>query len=191
MAFFTLASLILTAASAATSIYSGYQQGEMAEDQAEYEATLKQQQAEMEAQARAEEQAAETREAESRRALVESQYANSGVLLQGTPNDMLLAQTRIDAENIASRDYVSQMRQQALRSEAMNIQNLGEYRKKTSIQNGWIKGANTLLSTAATMYTPKKSVPDPTKTSSYTHKEDNIFTYKGSAEDLWTSPGAM
>lgn len=125
---FTIMAIISTV----TSAIGSYQQGQAAEEQGEYNAALQRQQAEEEARARGKKEAEERRYTNNRQKSLQAQYARSGVMLEGTPVQMLMAQARTDEANILENDRTSQIRQQGLRQQAQVSLIMGEAQKNNA-----------------------------------------------------------
>ena len=109
---------IFAAITAATALYgmfaqhqAGKAQAKQAEYDAEYEAELRENQAEQERLNRLEAEKGERRMTARRRASQRASYAKSGVLLEGTPLNLLSEQAGIDEKNIQQGNLESRQKQ--------------------------------------------------------------------------------
>jgi len=130
-----IAGLVLSAASAGYQAYSGYQQGEYQKDMADYQeavaernATLAAQQAETEQQEQAQRDRQARRAQRQRMARIEGMYAKSGVLLEGSPSELMIRQATVDEFNLQEADRISRYRQNLLRSQSSMILSEGQAR---------------------------------------------------------------
>lgn len=117
--------------SAVSSYQAGRQQADLAEQQADVNAEMGRREAENDAAAESE-QARQLRDAQRRRrATIEAGYAKSGVLLEGTPAQMLVNQREADEYNVQSTHYEGNERRKLMLWQADAGQQLGNFQAKS------------------------------------------------------------
>ena len=183
--FFAIASLVMTIASAAASARSQYAQGKQAEENAEYNAKIAEQDADEEQAARAVESTDERKLSRRTLAHMEAKYAKSGLLMAGTPMQMMIEQAESDEFNILSRDRVSNIRSQNFRTEADLLRMQGKDAAKagrTGAITSLLTGSASAMGTGASYglrvgsqnpRTPSGTTYQPTKMSELTKSKSS------------------
>lgn len=147
---FTLLTIASTGLSAVGGVVSGMQQQQMANAQAQaYE-----QQARAEAQASAYEAQREKHRQELAAAAARAQVGASGVALQGSPTEVLVANARENQLDLEAIKYGSQLRQNSLTTQA----GISRYSGKQAMAGGIINAGSSLISGVSSLYDPNKSV---------------------------------
>jgi hypothetical protein len=147
---FMIASLIITMASAAASAKAQYDAGKQQQKNAEYNAAIKEDQADEEQAVRAIESIEERNQSRRRLSSMEARYAKSGVLMAGTPELFMQSQAESDEFNILTRDRASSIRTSNFRTEAdmLTAQGEGAYKAgKTGAFTSLLSGAASAAST--------------------------------------------
>ena len=111
-------SLITTLASTAYGAYNAKAQGDQQEANMAHNAMLQEQQAQEEAELRAIESQEERKQALNRRRDMEGRVAKAGLMLDGTPEGMLVEQAETDEFNILQRNRSSRITQKNFRTQA-------------------------------------------------------------------------
>jgi len=118
LAFLPVLAAAFTAATglfgAVSSYRAGQQQADLAEQQAEINAEMARREAEADAREESEEMRRLRDQQRRRRAQIEAAYAKSGVLLEGTPAEMLTRQRETDEFNVQSRHYEGNERRKTM-----------------------------------------------------------------------------
>ena len=146
----TLLPSLLLSFSAATGVYGAYSQyqagqaqADMARKQADVNAEMARREAEADAKAESQ-QAREMRDQQRRRrAAMEAAYATSGVLLEGTPAQMLTRQREADEFNVQARHQEGNERRKTMLWQASTGQQLGKFQAKATrraANNSFIAG---------------------------------------------------
>lgn len=126
-----------------TSVLSARAQAAAQEQQAEIQASSLKQQAEAEAQDQVQRSLAARRQNARRLAAAESQYAASGVSLQGTPTIALSSMARENELEVAMQERSSLSKRNVLLTDAQNILSAGSSSAGLTRTSGYINaGAN-------------------------------------------------
>lgn len=146
----TLIPSLMLSFSAATGVYgaySQYQAGQAQADLAEKQANVNAEMARREAEADAKAESQEAKEMRDqqrrRRAAMEAAYATSGVLLEGTPAQMLTRQREADDFNVQARHQEGNERRKTMLWQASTNQQLGQFEAKSTrraANNSFIAG---------------------------------------------------
>jgi len=147
---FTLATIASTALSAGGAVVQGQQQAQMAE----YQAKAIEQQRQAEAQASAYEAQREKRKQDLLAANARAQVGASGVALEGSPTEVLLANARENQMDIEAIKYGSQLKQNALTTQAA----ITRYGGKQAKAAGIINAGSAVISGISGLYDPNRSV---------------------------------
>jgi hypothetical protein len=142
--------LIGTGLSAAGSLA----QGQQAQAMANMQAKAYEQQAQADQQASAFEQARERKKQELLQANARAQVGASGVALKGSPTEVLAANAREGQLDIAAIRYGSQLRQNALGTQAA----ISRYGGKQAKQASYINAGSNLVSGISSLYDPNRAV---------------------------------
>lgn len=170
MGAFAIISIVMTMAAAAASAKAQYEAGKQQKKNAEYNAAIKENQADEEQAVRAIESIEERNQSRRRLASMEARYAKSGVLMAGTPELYMQEQAEADEFNILTRDRASSIRTNNFMTEADLLRAQGEDAYKSG-KSGAITSLLTGASGAAqTGYNYQSSVGDRVKGGSLTNK---------------------
>lgn len=127
--------LSFSAATGLYGAYSQYQAGQAQADMAKKQADVNAEMARREAEADAKAESQEAREMRDqqrrRRAQIEAGYAASGVLLEGTPAQMLTRQREADEFNVQARHQEGNERRKTMLWQASTGQQLGRFEAKS------------------------------------------------------------
>ena len=116
---------------AVSSYQAGQAQADLAEQQAKLNAEMQRREAEEDAAAESDE-VRRLREAQRRRrATIEAGYAKSGVLLEGTPAQLLVNQREADEYNVQATHYEGNERRKRMLWASDNGERLGEFESKS------------------------------------------------------------
>lgn len=166
-----IATAIGTAYQAYTQSEAQKSQAKVAEKNAEYAAEAAANKDEQEQLNRRSERKEQRHEQRKRRSVMEAAYAKSGVLLDGTPSNYLIAQTETDQLNVSRADQVSQTRRtnilyegQLQANEYMNKANALKSAARSTLIGGAIKIAGSAFSSWAEMDDKPKTKTPKTKT---------------------------
>lgn len=156
--FLTIAaitSLVLSAASAAygitTSIQNAKAQAQMQQAQANLRADNLRQQAEQEEQNQLQRSLAQRRQNARRLAAAESQYAASGVSMQGTPTLALQNMSQEQELEVAMQEAASGQKRQLWLADAYNTELMGNAGADMTERAGYINAIGTGLASLADM----------------------------------------
>lgn len=156
---FAITAVAVSAATGLYSAYSSYQAGQAQADIAEKQANVNAEMARREAEADAKAESQEAREMRDqqrrRRATIEAGYATSGVLLEGTPAQMLTRQRETDEYNVQARHQEGNERRKTMLWQASTGQQLGQFEAKSmrrAANNSFIAGIGNTASGAYSNY---------------------------------------
>lgn len=133
---FAIAGMITSAAGIGISMYQSSVASEQAEINARYSAMQKNRQADILEQKKSLEEAEALRESRRKLASMEAQYASTGLQIQGTPMDYLLAQAEADEKNLAYQNWNYDERISSLRIGAENDIILGQATSDSLLMSG-------------------------------------------------------
>jgi len=145
---------MLTIASVGLSTAGSLAQGQQAQAMANMQAKAYEQQAQAESQASAFEAQRERRKQELLQANARAQIGASGVAAVGSPTEVLAANAREGQLDIAAIRYGSQLRQNALRTQA----DISRFSGKQAKQASYINAASGFVSGISNLYDPNKAV---------------------------------
>ena len=131
-----IAGLITSAVGIGVSMYQSTVASEQAEINARYSAMQKNRQADILEQKKSLEEAEALRESRRKLASMEAQYASTGLQIQGTPMDYLLAQAEADEKNLAYQNWNYDERISSLRIGAENDIILGQATSDSLLMSG-------------------------------------------------------
>lgn len=131
-----VAGLITSATGIGISMYQSSVASEQAEINARYSAMQKNRQADILEQKKSLEEAEALRESRRKLASMEAQYASTGLQIQGTPMDYLLAQAEADEKNLAYQNWNYDERISSLRTGAENDIILGQATSDSLLMSG-------------------------------------------------------
>ena len=126
MGAFMIFSMVATMASAAMSAKAQMQTAKQQQANLEYNAKVQEQAAQEETAQRAIEATEERNQSRRRLASMEARYAKAGLLMAGTPELMMQTQAETDEFNILSKDRASNIRTQNLMTDAEMMRMQGE-----------------------------------------------------------------
>lgn len=156
---FAITAVSLTAITGLYGAYSQYQAGQAQADLAEKQANVNAEMARREAEAEAKAESQQTREMRDqqrrRRATIEAGYAKSGVLLEGTPAQMLVNQREADEFNVQARHQEGNERRKTMLWQASTGQQLGNFEAKSmrrAANNSFIAGIGSTPADAYSNY---------------------------------------
>jgi hypothetical protein len=158
--------LSFSAASGLYGAYSQYQAGQAQADLQEKQAEVNAEMARREAEADAKAESREMREVRDaqkrRRAAMEAAYATSGVLLEGTPAQMLTRQRETDEFNVQSRHQEGNERRKTMLWQADTGQMLGKFQAKSTrraANNSFIAGIGNTATSSFSNYKAWETKP--------------------------------
>ena len=136
-------------AQSAMSYQQGRQAAQLAEDNADYNAKVAENQANQEALNRSAREREERRQHDRRIAAIESAYAKSGVLLEGTPATFLTEQVENDEMTVQRNNQASRQKQKSIlnRAEMIRIDGANQSKAYKNKATGDLVGG--LIGTAA------------------------------------------
>jgi hypothetical protein len=133
---------MIAIAGSAISAGGALMQGKQAEAAANYQAQVYKRQAEQEKAASAYEQGRERHRQELAQSAARAQVGASGVALSGSPAEVLAANARQGELDVQAMRYGSQLRSDALTTQA----GISQFSGKQAKQASYLAGASTLLS---------------------------------------------
>lgn len=158
----TLIPSLMLSFSAATGVYGAYSQyqagqaqADLQEKQAEVNAEMARREVEADAKAESQEAREMRDQQRRRRAAMESAYATSGVLLEGTPAQMLTRQRETDEYNVQARHQEGNERRKTMLWQASTNQQLGKFQAKSTrraANNSFIAGIGNTATSAFSNY---------------------------------------
>jgi len=147
-----IAAAAATAASTAMSYMAQKEAGKQAGYNAEYNAKLEEMKAEEEAARRAQQERQERKKSRMQRASIEAEFANSGLLMTGTPTFLLEEQAKVDELNTLEGNRIvetgfmrSMERASLIRQQGQFDKEMANYGATTTL----VKGAGSLAMSAA------------------------------------------
>lgn len=149
-----MCTLLIGLVGAGISAAGSIMQGQQAQQMAEMQAKAYEQQAQAEQQASAFEAQRERRKQELLQANARAQVGASGVAFQGSPTEVLTANAREGQLDIAAIRYGSQLRQNALKTQAGISRFSGQQAKSASMLNA----ASGFVSGISNLYDPNRAV---------------------------------
>jgi hypothetical protein len=145
---------MIAIAGSAISAGGALMQGKQAEAAANLQAQVQRRQAEQERQASAYEQGRERHRQELAQSAARAQVGASGVALTGSPAEVLAANARQGELDVQGMRYGSQLRSNALNTQA----GISQFSGKQARQASYIAGASTLLSGVGNVVRMNQSV---------------------------------